>query len=97
MDTPYSQWNWLQNVGKDSGMMVEPAAPGELPGLVLLSDRQSEVVDAYGVKPLEINGARYASRATFVIDREGILKYVNYDYRIREDYEPLMEVLAGLE
>ncbi len=78
-------------------MMVEAATPGDLPGLVLLSDRQSEVVGAYGVKPLEINGARYASRATFVIDRDGILQYVNYDYQIREDYEPLMEVLAGLE
>ena len=97
MDTPFSQWNWLQSVGKDSGMQVEPAAPGELPGLVLLSDRLSEVVGAYGVKPLEINGATYASRATFVIDREGVLQYVNYDYQIREDYEPLMEVLAGLE
>ena len=97
MDTPFSQWNWLQSVGKESGMQVAPAAAGELPGLVLLSDRQAEVVDAYGVKPLEINGATYASRATFVIDREGILQYVNYDYQIREDYEPLMEVLAGLE
>ena len=97
MDTPFSQWNWLQNVGKDSGMQVEPAAPGELPGLVLLSDRTAQVVGAYGVKPLEINGATYASRATFVIDREGVLQYVNYDYQIREDYEPLMEVLAGLE
>ncbi len=78
-------------------MMVDAAAPGELPGLVLLSDRQAEVVGAYGVKPLEINGATYASRATFVIDREGVLRYANYDYQIREDYEPLMEVLAGLE
>ena len=78
-------------------MMVEAAAAGELPGLVLLSDRQSEVVGAYGVKPLEINGATYASRATFVIDREGVLRYANYDYQIRDDYEPLMEVLAGLE
>ena len=78
-------------------MQVEPAAPDELPGLVLLSDRQSEVVGAYGVKPLEINGATYASRATFVIDREGVLRYANYDYQIRDDYEPLMEVLSGLE
>ena len=78
-------------------MMVEAAASGQLPGLVLLSDRQAEVVGAYGVKPLEINGATYASRATFVIDREGVLRYANYDYQIRDDYEPLMEVLAGLE
>lgn len=97
MDTPFSQWNWLKSVGAESGMMVEPVAPGELPGLVLLSDGNSAVVDAYGVEPLEIDGVRYASRSTFVIDREGILRYVNYDYRIREDYEPLMEALAALE
>ncbi len=97
MDTPYSQWNWLESVGRESGMMAAPGSPSELPGLVLLSDRKSEVVDAYGVEPIEIGGASYASRATFVIDREGILRYVNYDYRVREDYEPLLEVLAGLE
>jgi len=97
VDTPYSQWNWLESVGKESGMMAVPESPSELPGLVLLSDRKSEVVDAYGVEPIEIGGASYASRATFVIDREGILRYVNYDYRVREDYEPLLEVLAGLE
>ncbi len=97
MDTPFSQWNWLRSVGEDSGAMVAPAGEGELPGLVLLSDQKSEVVDAYRVEPIEINGVRYASRATFVIDREGVLRYVNYDYQIREDYEPLLEALAGLE
>ncbi len=95
MDSPFSQWNWLESFSGDA----PPAAPaaGELPGLVLLSDRTAQVVDAYGVEPIEINGARYASRATFVIDREGILRYVNYDYQIREDYEPLMEALRAIE
>jgi len=64
---------------------------------VLLSDRNADVIDAYGVKPLEINGAKYASRATFVIDKKGILRYVNYNYKVREDYEPLLEALQSLE
>lgn len=64
---------------------------------MLLSDRTSEVVKAYGVEPIEINGATYASRATFVVDREGILRYVNYDYQIVDDYGPLMEALEALE
>ncbi len=98
MDSPFSQWNWLESFSKDGGGADEPAAEGdELPGLVLLSDRLAQVVDAYGVEPIEINGARYASRATFVIDRQGILRYVNYDYQIREDYGPLMEALDALE
>jgi len=73
------------------------SVPGEIPALVLLSDRNADVIDAYGVKPLEINGAKYASRATFVIDKKGILRYVNYNYKVREDYEPLLEALQSLE
>ena len=93
MDSPFSQWNWLESFPAQ----MAPAAEGELPGLVLLSDRLAQVVDAYGVEPIEINGARYASRATFVIDREGVLRHVNYDYQIREDYGPLMDALNALE
>jgi len=73
------------------------AKPGEMKGLVLLSDKNAEVTDAYGVKPLEINGSKYASRATFVIDKKGVLRYVNYNYKVREDYEPLLEALESLE
>lgn len=97
MDSPFSQWNWLASFAEGSPTEPEPVREGELPGLVLLSDRTAQVVDAYGVEPIEINGARYASRATFVIDREGILRYVNYDYQIREDYGPLMDALNALE
>ena len=97
MDSPFSQWNWLESFSTDGGSGDAPVAEGELPGLVLLSDRLAQVVDAYRVEPIEINGARYASRATFVIDRQGILRYVNYDYQIREDYGPLMEALHALE
>lgn len=68
-----------------------------MPGLVLLSDRNADVIEAYGVEPLEIGGFTYASRATFVIDKKGILRYVNYDYKVREDYEPLLEVLSQLD
>lgn len=77
-------------------MTVDKKADG-MKGLVLLSDRNAEVINAYGVKPLEIGGHTYASRSTFVIDKKGILRYVNYDYKVREDYEPLIEALSGLE
>ncbi len=96
VDSPFSQWNWLESFSADKGGRPQ-AADGELPPLVLLSDRDSQVVDAYGVEPIEINGARYASRATFVVDREGVLRYVNYDYQIVEDYAPLLEALESLE
>ena len=72
------------------------AGSGESSGLVLASDRNVEVVGAYGVKPIEINGSTYASRATFVIDKQGVLRYVNYNYKINEDFEPLMKALGEL-
>jgi peroxiredoxin len=75
--------------------MVE-AKQNEKPALILLSDRTAEVVKIYGVEQLNFNGAMYASRATFVIDKEGILRYVNYQYKVREDYEPLLKVLSEL-
>ena len=83
-------------MGESTGGQLVEAKEGGKP-LILLSDRNAEVVDAYGVKPLEINGAKYASRATFVIDKEGILRYVNYQYKVREDYEPLLKALSELK
>ena len=72
------------------------AGPGEKPALVLLSDRSAEAVKTYGVKPIEMNGSTYASRATFVIDKHGVLRYVNYSYKVREDYEVLLKALSEL-
>ncbi len=97
MDSPFSQWNWLESFSENAAAPNDPDPESGLPGLVLLSDRTAQVVNAYGVKPLEIGGATYASRATFVIDKEGILRYVNYDYQIRADYGPLMDALNALE
>jgi len=68
-----------------------------LPGLILLSDRNADLVKAYAVDTYDIDGGVYAKRATFVIDKKGILRYVNYEYKVKEDYEPLMKVLAELD
>lgn len=64
---------------------------------MLLSDRNAHVVKAYGIPLLDYGGIQYSSRATFVIDKSGILRYVNYNYKVKEDYDPLMKVLAGLK
>jgi peroxiredoxin len=96
VDTPFSQWNWLTSLGETTEGQKVAAEPGETPPLVLLSDRNGEIAKTYGVEPIEFGGAVYSSRATFVIDKKGILRYVNYQYRIREDYGPLLEVLSEL-
>ena len=84
-------------MGSTTGGQKDAAKKDEMPALILLSDRTAKAVEAYGVNQLEFNGAVYASRATFVIDKEGFLRYVNYQYKVREDYEPLLKVLTELD
>jgi peroxiredoxin len=96
-DSPFSQAKWLESVGFKTKETRVEAAGGGLPGLILLSDRNAELVKAYGIETYDIEGGVYSSRATFVIDKQGVLRYVNYEYKVKEDYQPLMKVLAELD
>lgn len=58
------------------------------------SDRQSRTATSGYRVPL-IRG-EFAQRSVFVIDPEGKLRYVNYRYRIREDYPAVLEVLERI-
>lgn len=100
-DSPFSQAKWLESVGFTTKDTRVTSSGDSLPGLILLSDRNADLVKAYGVDTYDgverMGGGVYAKRATFVIDKKGILRYVNYEYRVKEDYEPLMKVLAELD
>lgn len=87
----------MESVGIETKGDKVVATEAGHPPLVLVSDRNAELVETYGINPLEMNGATYARRSTFVIDKEGVLRYVNYEYKVREDYEPLLKVLAELK
>ncbi len=39
---------------------------------------------------------KYAQRSLFIIDREGILRYVNYRYRIDDDYPEVLRILEEI-
>jgi len=58
------------------------------------SDRdQRSAVTAYRV-PVSRNGN--AQRSLFIIDPEGILRYVNYRYRINDDYPDVFRILEEI-
>ena len=58
------------------------------------SDRdQLSAVTAYRV-PVSRN--KTAQRSLFIIDREGILRYVNYRYRIDDDYPEVFRILEEI-
>jgi len=60
---------------------------------VLLSDASHKVASAYGVlMPIGL-----ASRVTFVIDREGIIRYIDNKVNVRTHGADLEKVLAGMK
>ena len=81
-------------------MMIDRVvdADGVEPDFVMLSDPDHRVIDRYGLfnpdtpanRPLPIP-------ATYVIDREGIVRYrfVEVDYRVRPSNEDVMAVLEA--
>ncbi len=58
------------------------------------SDRgEQQAVTAYRVP---VRGGQYAQRSLFVVDPDGVLRYVDYSYRIREDYPEVFRVLEEI-
>jgi peroxiredoxin len=71
---------------------------GVVPDYLLLSDPGHRVIDRYGI--LNTDSDRGIPHpTTFVIDREGIVrwKFIETDFRIRPSNEMILEALAELE
>jgi peroxiredoxin len=82
-----------ENIGKISGKIAED---GTHPGMLLLSDPEHTVIDRYGILNPDSNGLPHP--ATYVIDKEGIVrwKFLEVDYRIRPTNEQVLEALKEL-
>ena len=67
------------------------------PDFVMLSDPDHAVIDRYGLFN-EDSGRPMPHPATYVIDREGVVRYrfVEVDYKVRPTNEDILEVLKGL-
>ena len=58
------------------------------------SDRAEQAaVEAYRVP---VNLGQFAQRSLFIIDPDGILRYVNYTYRIQADYPEVFRILEAI-
>lgn len=69
---------------------------GKPPESLFLSDPGHRVIDRYGL--LNPDGRGWPHPATFVIDRQGIVrwKFVEVDYRVRATNEQILDALARL-
>ncbi len=69
---------------------------GKPPAFVFLSDPEHRVIDRYGL--LNPGGRGWPHPATFVIDRQGVVrwKFVEVDFRVRASNEQILEALSRL-
>ena len=69
---------------------------GKAPDFLFLSDPGHRVIDRYGL--LNPDGRGWPHPATFVIDRQGIVRwrFVETDYKVRATNEQILNALARL-
>ena len=70
------------------------------PPFPFLTDDGHRVIDRYGLfNPDDPRGRQIAHPATYVVDREGIVrwKFVEVDYTARPGNEEVLAALAGLQ
>jgi len=60
----------------------------------ILADPDHHIIDAYGVKKIPLLG--YASRVTFIIDRQGIVRKVITDARTKDHDQQVLAFLKGM-
>lgn len=57
--------------------------------MLVLGDPEREIIDAYGVKMNKL--FKSAQRSVVLIDKQGVVRYVNYNYKIKDDKETLYQ------
>ncbi len=67
----------------------------EMPFYVL-GDEERAAVEAYGVPLIERDENAFAARAVYLIDKEGRIRYIDLEYSITEDLEPLYKAMEEL-
>jgi thioredoxin-dependent peroxiredoxin len=62
----------------------------------VVSDAEAAIVKAYGVPLFEKDGARLAKRSVFLIDKAGVVRYIDPDYDVAKGKEPLYAALEKI-
>ncbi len=76
------------------------ADDGIVPDFPFLTDPEHQVIDRYGLfNPEDPGGRQITHPATFLIDREGVVRwrFVEVDYRVRPGNEEIHEALAEVK
>ncbi len=74
-------------------------ATGEAPDFPFLTDGGHRVTDRYGLfNPNDPRGRQITHPATFVIDRQGVVRwrFVEVDYRVRPSNQQILQALDAI-
>jgi peroxiredoxin Q/BCP len=62
----------------------------------VLGNPDRGIVEDYGVPLMERGENHYAQRSVFLVDKAGIVRYIDLDYNIADDKEPLYAAIQAL-
>lgn len=62
----------------------------------VIGDAEGAIAKAFAVPHVERNGVAYLQRSVFLIDKAGRIRYINLDYNVGRDAEPLFEAIEEL-
>lgn len=87
---------------EDLQRMVDRISAGDglAPTFPFLTDPGHQVIDRYGLfNPDDPRGRQIAHPATFVIDKEGVVRwrFIEVDYRMRPSNDDILEALEEVE
>ena len=63
----------------------------------VLGDTDGEVIKNYGIPTRDYNGNEFAQRSVMIVDKEGVIRFVEMKYNIGKDQETVLKELAKLE
>ncbi len=63
----------------------------------VIGDEDGRIVGAYGAPVRERQGESFASRSVFLIDKEGVIRYIDMEYDIQGGIEPLYQALNDIK
>jgi peroxiredoxin Q/BCP len=59
----------------------------------VVGDPKHEIINKYGVEILKRGDFEYAKRQTFLIDKEGKIAYIDWNYDFAKGKEPLLDAI----
>jgi peroxiredoxin Q/BCP len=84
----------ILGVSADTGQSHQAFAEKYHLPFSILADPDHRIIEAYGVKKIPVLG--YASRVTFLIDRQGIVRKVITDTRTKDHDQQVLALLKGI-